>query len=48
VSETGPDHDRQFVVGVYVGKIEIARGEGKSKQDAEQSAAQSALDKMGW
>src|SRR3989344_2421357 len=48
VSETGPDHDRQFVVGVYVGKIEIARGEGKSKQDAEQSAAQSALEKMGW
>ena len=34
VSEDGPDHDKQFVVGVYIGEKEIARGEGKSKQEA--------------
>src|SRR3989338_4622776 len=48
LSETGPDHDRLFVVGVFIGEKEIARGEGKSKQDAEQDAATNALDKMGW
>lgn len=48
LSEVGPDHDKRFTVGVYVGKDEIARGEGKSKQEAEQTAAQAALDKSGW
>ncbi|MDO8624097.1 MAG: ribonuclease III [bacterium] len=48
VSEMGPDHDRVFTVGVYLGRVEIAQGEGKSKQEAEQSAASAGLDKMGW
>ena len=48
LSEVGPDHAKLFVVGVYIGTEEIARGEGQSKQDAEQSAAQAGLDKMGW
>jgi|SRR6185437_7624652 len=48
LSETGPDHARTFVVGAFVGSEEIAQGEGKSKQDAEQAAAQAALDKTGW
>ncbi len=48
VSETGPDHDRHFVVGVYVEKEMIAQGEGKSKQEAEQAAAQNALRTKGW
>ncbi len=48
LSEVGPDHDKQFTVGVFIGSEEIARGEGKSKQEAEQSAAQAGLDKMGW
>lgn len=46
--EDGPDHDREFVVGVFVAEKEIARGIGKSKQEAEQSAAKAALDKTGW
>lgn len=46
--EDGPDHDREFTVGVYVGEEEIARGLGKSKQDAEQAAASAALSKTGW
>jgi ribonuclease-3 len=48
ISETGPDHDKHFTVAVHVGADEVAQGEGKSKQDAEQSAAQNALAKTGW
>lgn len=48
LNEVGPDHERTFTVGVYLGRVEVARGEGRSKQDAEQAAAQAGLDKMGW
>lgn len=48
LSEEGPDHARTFVVGVCIGEKEIARGEGKSKQEAEQAAAKAGLDKKGW
>lgn len=43
VSAEGPDHDKHFIVALFVGEKEVARGEGKSKQEAEQSAAESAL-----
>lgn len=48
VKETGPDHDKRFEVGVYLGKDLVAKGEGKSKQDAEQDAAKKALESKGW
>lgn len=48
VGQTGPDHDRVFTVGVYLGKEKVAEGEGRSKQEAEQSAALSAIDIKGW
>jgi len=48
VKETGPDHEKKFTVGVYIGKDLIATGDGKSKQDAEQIAAREALAKKGW
>ena len=48
ISEEGPDHDKKFTVGVFLGDEKIALGEGKSKQEAEQSAAQAALAKTGW
>ena len=48
VKETGPDHDKQFIVGVSIKDDLVAEGDGKSKQEAEQSAARSALDKKGW
>lgn len=48
ISEDGPDHDKKFTVGVFLGDDKIAIGEGKSKQEAEQSAAQAALTKTGW
>lgn len=48
VKETGPDHDKSFEVGVFIGSDLIAKGSGRSKQDAEQAAAQEALVKKGW
>lgn len=48
LGETGPDHAKVFVVGVFVGREEVARGEGPSKQEGEQMAAQNALLKLKW
>lgn len=46
--ETGPDHDKHFTVGVFFGKDCVAEGKGKSKQEAEQSAAKNALEVKQW
>jgi ribonuclease-3 len=46
--EEGPDHDKQFTVGVFVGSELIAEGSGKSKQEAEQEAAKQALITKAW
>jgi len=43
ISESGPDHNKVFVVGAYVGPDEAGRGNGPSKQEAELSAAENAL-----
>lgn len=43
LKEEGPDHDKCFTVGVFLEDEYIAEGEGKSKQEAEQAAAQAAL-----
>ena len=48
VSQSGPDHDKKFVVAAHVGSERVANGEGKSKQEAEQDAAQKALAAKGW
>ncbi len=48
IEESGPDHDKQFIVGVYASKTLLAQGSGKSKQEAEQAAAQAALEERGW
>lgn len=48
LSETGPDHDKQFTTGVYLGHEMVSEGRGKSKQEAEQSAAKNALEEKGW
>lgn len=48
VKESGPDHDKRFTVGVYIGSELVAKGEGASKQDAEQLAAEAGLEKKGW
>ena len=46
VGEQGPPHDRTVTVTASVGGTELARGMGRSKKDAEQEAAQSALEGM--
>ncbi len=43
VAESGPDHDKTFVVAAFMETTEIGRGEGPSKQEAEISAAQDSL-----
>jgi ribonuclease-3 len=48
IKESGPDHEKKFTVAVFVGKDQIATGEGVSKQEAEQNAAKQALEKRGW
>lgn len=48
LDQSGPDHDRVFLVGAYIGSEKIAVGEGRSKQEAEQDAAQKALAAKGW
>ena len=48
LSEWGPDHNKHFIAGVYLGDKLIAEGEGASKQEAHQSAAESALKKKKW
>lgn len=45
VDSIGPDHDKIFKMALLVGDKELTIGEGKSKQEAEQSAAQEALEK---
>jgi ribonuclease III len=48
ISEIGPDHNKKFVVGVYLGEEEVAQGEGASKQEAQRNAAKNGLEIKGW
>jgi ribonuclease III len=48
LKEEGPDHDKKFTVGVFLGESLVAEGTGDSKQDAEQSAARNALKEKDW
>lgn len=46
VDSWGPDHEKNFKVGVYLSEEQWGSGEGKSKQKAEQDAAERALEKI--
>lgn len=48
LSQDGPDHDRMFTVGVFLRSEKVAEGQGRSKQEAEQAAAEKALEIKGW
>jgi ribonuclease III len=48
LKETGPDHEKTFVVGVFLGEELVAEGKGSSKQEAEDAAARSALEIKKW
>jgi len=45
ISETGPDHAKKFIMGVYLKDDKIGEGNGSSKQEAEQEAAREGLKK---
>lgn len=47
ISESGPDHDKEFTIQVSAGGEVVGEGMGKSKQAAQQAAAAVALEKMG-
>jgi ribonuclease III len=48
LEEWGPDHARNFKVGIFLGKEMIGEGSGLSKQDAQQEAAEAGLKNKGW
>lgn len=48
LKEEGPDHAKEFTVGVYLGKEEVAQGLGGSKQEAQIDAAEKGLKAKGW
>ena len=48
LSQDGPDHDRIFTVGVFLRHEKVGEGKGRSKQEAEQQAAQAAILAKGW
>lgn len=43
ISESGPDHDKTFTVRALIDEKPVSQGEGHSKKEAEQNAAQKAL-----
>ena len=45
LKEDGPDHDKNFTLGVFVGDKKMGEGEGPSKQIAQQEAAREAIRK---
>lgn len=46
LEESGPDHDKKFISGVYFGNNKMGEGVGASKREAEQAAALDALNKV--
>ncbi|NTW14155.1 MAG: ribonuclease III [Candidatus Moranbacteria bacterium] len=46
--EWGPDHDRHFTAGVFLGENLVAEGEGASKQEAQRTAAAEAIKVKDW
>lgn len=48
LSESGPDHNKKFTVGLFLGEEKVAEGSGHSKQEAEQEAARKGLEVKKW
>jgi len=48
LKEWGPDHKKKFTVGVFLGNENVAEGEGFSKQEAEEQAAENASKIKNW
>ncbi|GAB4337707.1 MAG: ribonuclease III [Calditrichia bacterium] len=47
IKESGPDHDKEFEIAVYLNGQKLSEGKGKSKKNAEQEAAKVAIKKLG-
>ena len=47
LEQAGPGHARRFTIEVKAGRRTLGRGQGKSKKQAEQIAARSALERLG-
>ena len=48
ITESGPDHNKHFKVGAYLGSLLVAEGKGESKQEAQQNAAAESLKVKKW
>jgi ribonuclease-3 len=48
ITESGPDHEKTFKIGVYLDKELVATGIGNSKQEAQTDAAEAGLKVKGW
>ena len=48
LEEWGPDHAKHFIIGVFLNEELVAKGEGSSKQEAEEEAAKNALEVKNW
>ena len=48
LSESGPDHNKKFVIGVYLEEELVAKGEGSSKQEGQMKAAEKGLEVKKW
>jgi len=48
LEESGPDHNKRFIVGVYLDAELVAEGEGSSKQEAQRESASRALEVKNW
>ena len=48
MSEKGPDHEKIFEVGLYLGEELISKAKGSSKQEAQVKAAAKGIKKKGW
>lgn len=48
ISESGPDHNKKFRIGLYLGEELVSTGVGSSKQEAQENAAVEGLKEKGW
>lgn len=48
IKEWGPDHDKHFIVGLFLEDEKVSEGEGTSKQSAQRKAAENGLETKGW
>lgn len=46
LAQTGPAHEAEFLVGLYIAGVEVARGQGRSKKEAQKAAAADYLHRL--